>query len=318
MATDVEELCEERLGSISNARFEQAAIASASAYLESEPSQECWITPLIRAIERRRLRLPSLSPTVHRVVEIIESSEVDLGELAAAISGDPVLATRIIGAANSSYFRGETQVSNIRAALTRMGISEARTIVIVVALRAMVLRSPGIGAAATTLWRHSLLTAAAAQEISSELPPWETSGFLAGLVHDLGRLVILAFASELPAWQEDGSLPSPELIEAISAATHAPLGALVLASWGFPTDFVEAILNHHDSARQTGPAGDLARVVQLGHRIAGQIEAGWPEDPAQLDEELSESAGKLGLTPERLADIAVESEASFEALNKLS
>ena len=322
MATNIEELSQELgekgIGSISNARFEEAALASVSAYLEAEPGQERWITPLIRAIERRRLRLPLLSPTLYRVVEIIESPDVDLDELAAAVSGDPVLATRIIGVANSSYFRGATEVPNVREALMRMGIREARTIVIVVALRGTVLRSPGIGSAATILWRHSLLTAVAAQEISSELPPWETSGFLAGLVHDIGKLVILAFASELPAWQDDGAVPSDELIEAISAATHAPLGALVLSSWGFPKDFAEAILQHHDPGEQTGPAFDLARIVELGHSMARQIDAGWPEDPTQLDPELSASAEKLGLTPERLSDIALEAETNFEVLNKLS
>ena len=86
----------------------------------------------------------------------------------------------------------------------RMGVREARTIVVVVALRSTVLRSPGLGDQARQLWKHSLLAASATQEITAELPPWETSGFLAGLLHDLGNLVVLAFVSELPAWQEDG------------------------------------------------------------------------------------------------------------------
>ena len=68
------------------------------------------MTPLVRAIRRKRLRLPALSATTHRVVRLIEAADVDLDELASAVSGDPVLATRIMGVANSTYFRGATEV----------------------------------------------------------------------------------------------------------------------------------------------------------------------------------------------------------------
>lgn len=319
MAVGLEELSESGLGARSNERFAEAAIAGARALVRLDPSQERWVAPLIRAIERKRLRLPALSPTVHRVVRLIESMDVELDELAEAIGGDPALATRIMGVANSSYFRGVSAVPNVREALMRMGVREARTIVIVVALRSTVLRSPGLGTLASAIWKHSLLTATATQEITHELPPWETSGFLAGLVHDLGQLVVLAFASELPAWQDDGEAPDSESVAALCNATHAALGALVLASWGFPESFCDAILGHHDpTAVAAGPAHDLARAIALGQSIAHQIEQGWPADPEDLDDWLTGLGAGLGLDRERLADIANESETSFEALDKLS
>ncbi len=318
MATSVDDISDEGLGSVANERYSQAAVQHAEALVEGQPELDRWVKPLVRAIKRKRLRLPSLSPTVDRVVRIIESPEVDLDELADAVSGDPVLATRIMGVANSSYFRGASEVPNVREALMRMGVREARTIVIVVALRTTVLRSPGLGDAATGLWRHSLLAATATQEIATEMPPWETAGFLVGLVHDLGRLVVLAFASELPAWQEDGAAPSEDDVAKIAAATHAALGAMVLASWGFAEAFCEAVLSHHGAASPSGPEGDLARAVELGNRVAHQIESGWPDSPDELDASLRSFAETLGITPERLGDIAIEAEASFEALAKLS
>ena len=161
----------------------------------------------MRAILRKRLRLLALSPTTNRVIQLIESPDGDVDSLAPAVSGDPVLATRIMGVANSSYFRGATEVPNVREALMRMGIREARTLVVVVALRSTLLRSPGLGELAQKLWRHSLLSASGTQEIMQEIPPWQNSGFLAGLLHDLGQLVVLAFVAELPAWQDDGASP---------------------------------------------------------------------------------------------------------------
>lgn len=317
MASGFEQWGDEAIGGSSHGRFLRAAIAAALELGAAERTMDRWVRPLVRATQRRRLRMPSLSPTVHRVVRLIESPEVDLDELAEAVTGDPALATRIMGVANSSYFRGASAVPNVREALMRMGIREARTIVVVLALRATVLRAPGLGEKAREIWKHSLLAATATHEITQEIPSWETSGFLAGLVHDLGQLVVLAFVSELPAWQEDGEAPDADAVEALSQATHAALGAMILASWGFPEPFCEAILAHHDPTIVTGRAADLARAVALGQAIAHRIVQGWPKDPLDLEPGLAEAGEALGLDRARLADIASESEASFEALDKL-
>lgn len=317
MTVEIADIGEEALGEKLGASRREAAVAAARSLLETHPGEQRWVEPLVRAIERGRLRLPSISPTVDRVVKLIEMPDVDLDELAAAVNGDPVLATRIIGLANSSYFRGASEVPNVREALMRMGIREARTLVVVVALRSTLLRSPGLGDAAQELWKHSLLTASAVQEITHELPPWETTGFLAGLLHDLGKLVVLAFVAELPAWQDDGAEPNAETVALLHEATHASLGAMVLASWGFPDALCDAVLAHHDSAQAPEASATLACAVELGNRIAHRITAGWPEDPAELDASILALGERLGLDPDRLADVAAEAETSMEALSKL-
>jgi len=318
MSVEAVDIGDEGLGEHAAGRYADAAIAGARELIESDPGQERWVTPLVRAIKRKRLRLPSLSPTTHRVVRLIEQAEVDLDELAQAVNGDPVLATRIMGVANSSYFRGATEVPNVREALMRMGVREARTLVVVVALRSTLLRSPGLGERAQQLWRHSLLTASAAQEIAQEIPPWETTGFLAGLLHDLGQLVVLAFVAELPAWQDDGASPSDASVDAMLQATHSALGAMVLASWGFPAAFCDAILGHHEADGVTGDALNLARAIDLGHTISNRIADGFPESADEMDTELLEKGERVGLDGPRLIDIAEAAETNLEALSKLA
>ncbi len=141
---------------------------------------------------------------------------------------------------------------------------------------------------------------------------------MAGLVHDLGKLVVLAFAAELPAWQDDGAEPGEAAVEAMMEATHADLGAMVLASWGFPEVFCEAVLMHHRSSEAVGESASLVIAVDLGNRLAKQIDRGWPEDAAGLDEGVLEIAATLGFDFERLVDLAVDAERNFEALSKLS
>lgn len=319
MSIVLEEIDDNGVGRASStARYADAAIRAAQALVESDPGYARWVDPLARAIKRKRLRLPSLSPTVHRILKLIESADADFNELAVAVGTDPTLATRIMGVANSSFFRGTSDVVNVRDALMRMGIREARTIVIVVALRSTVLRSPGLGDLAHGIWKHALLSAAACQEISSELPRWESSGFLAGLVHELGQLAVLAFATELPAWQDDGAVPSADVVAALSDTTLAALGAMILESWHFPAPFCEAVFGHRAPDQVAGEAGELAAAIDLGHRIAETIERGWPRNTEDLDPELLASGARLGLDGDRLTDIAGEAESNFEALNKLS
>lgn len=318
MSVDATEIGDEGLGSHGSERYAEAAIAGVRALAASDASQDRWATLLERAIKRKRLRLPSLSPTTHRVVRLIGQAHVDLDELAEAINGDPVLATRIMGVANSPYFRGASEVPNVREALMRMGVREARTLVVVVALRSTLLRSPGLGEAAQKMWRHSLLTASATEEIASEIPPWETAGFLAGLLHDLGQLVVLAFVAELPVWQADGASLSASTVEAILDATDAALGAMVLASWGFPEALCDAVLGHHAPDEVAGDAALLAEATNLGHTIAHRIEDGFPETAQGLDGDLVACGKRLGLDRVRLFDIAEESQANLEALLKLS
>ena len=318
MSVDVHEVDSEGPGGHSADLYAEAAVAGAKALIEFDPSQERWVMPLVRVILRKRLRLPSLSPTTHRVVRLFESAEVELDALAQAVSGDPVLATRIMGVANSSYLRGATEVPNVRDALMRMGEREARTLVVVVALRSTLLRAPGLGDMAQKLWRHSLLTASAVQEIAHETPPWETAGFLAGLLHDLGQLVVLAFVAELPAWQDDGAYPSTATVEAMLDATRGALGAMVLASWGFSEVFCEAVLAHHGSEKVQGDAGTLSRAMNLGHAIANRIEYGWPDALGELDAELLGLGEHLGVDAGRLSEIVADAEANLEAFSKFS
>jgi len=319
MAIGAAEIDEAGLGTAGvSDRFADVAIAAARALSQADPSFARWVDPFARAIKRKRLRLPSLSPTIHRILKLIESADAHLDDLAQAVGSDPALATRIMGVANSSFFRGASECGSVRDALMRMGVREARTIVIVVALRSTVLRSPGLGDLAHTIWKHALLSASACQEICTELPRWESSGFLAGLVHELGQLAVLSFASELPAWQDDGATPSPEVVSTLADATLVSLGAMILESWGFPSPFCEAVFGQRSVDQVTGEAAELAAAIDLGHRIAQAIEGGWPRNVDELDPELLASGRRLGLEADRLTDIASEAEVNFEALSKLS
>ena len=158
---------------------------------------------------------------------------------------------------------------------------------------------------------------------------------LAGLVHDLGKLVLLAFAEEEPAWQEPATPPG-EVLELVMERTHASLGAMMLSSWGFAPSFCEAVLAHEapnqaSSLAEEDPSGEpsdsgepsgkdayhLALALHLANSIAHQIEEGWPATLQDVPEDLVEEAESLGFSPERLVEIAEDTSASFEYLSRV-
>ncbi|MFK7896751.1 MAG: HDOD domain-containing protein [Myxococcota bacterium] len=307
------------VGPVSNLSIDERAVEAAQALLSRPEIEPAWIKPLVRAIKRKRLKLPTLSPTTAQIVRLIENTDVEIDELSRAVMRDPGLATRVMGVANSSYFRGVSEVPNVKEALMRMGLREARTIVIVVALKSTVLSGPSNGPAALKLWKHALLTASAAQEVCAKLSPWEHVGMLAGLVHDLGKLVIMAFAQDEPGWQGPASPPPAEVIDSIMRDVHAPLGAMMLASWGFAPCFCEAVLAHEapNMLRYRPDAGRLAASLHLSNAIAHQVEAGWPTTLEEIPEALVEEAESLGFSVERLVEIAEDTSASFEYLSRV-
>lgn len=329
-ASRIEALTASDTGCIDNAYFEGEVLTRARSLIEANGIDASWVRPLIRAVERRRLRLPTLSTSVSRVIELVESPDANLDELASVVSQDPGLATRIMGVANSSFFRGAAAVENVHDALMRMGMREARTILIVVSLRSVVLRAPGQGQGhgkdPTALWRHSLRTATLTHELASECPPWAASGFLVGMVHDLGQLVLQAYFSELPAWRDDGLAPDKSVCETLEDALHSPLGAFVLSTWGFGESLSLAVLNHHSSAaasedvaaKTDEPVAQLTTLLDLGNRIAEAVETDWPESVEDIDPALLELASQLGVSDERLFELVSEADVNFQALSKLS
>ncbi len=324
------------IGPVVNEPIGERAVLAAQSLLAYEQVEPSWIKPLVRAIKRKRLSLPILAPTTAQIVRLIETPDVEIDDLSRAVMGDPGLATRVMGVANSSYFRGVSKVPNVQEALMRMGLREARTIIIVVALKSTVLSGATAGPYAMKLWKHSLLTASAAREVCAKLAPWEHVGMLAGLVHDLGKLVLLSFAEEEPTWQEPATPPSAEVLRLVMERTHAPLGAMMLSSWGFAPDFCEAVLAHEapnetsalavanpsgESKASGEPSGKdahhLALALHLANSIAHQIEEGWPATLEDFPEDLIEKGELLGFSPERLVEIAEDTSASFGYLSRV-
>ncbi len=197
--------------------------------------------------------LPSLSPVLVRLVQTLARDDASVVEVASIIRQDPVLAARVLRAANSAAYAGRSPVASIREALLRLGLVRVRRLALVASLyQAMSVRGTRLHRDA--FWQHSLAVAHGSEILvrhatgcPEDVDP-ETA-FLAGLLHDLGLLVLEshypreAEAVKRYADAEGVSLCAAEL--AVLQTDHGELGALLASHWAMPDAITAAIGAHH-------------------------------------------------------------------------
>src|SRR5947199_120907 len=137
--------------------------------------------------------LPSLSPVLAHLIATLDREDASVAEVAAIIRQDPVIAARVLRAANSAAYIGRSSVSSIRDALLRLSLARIRRLALVASLYdAVPVR--GTQASRAIFWQHSLAVAHCSEIIArhaivpADLNP--ESVFLSGLLHDLGLLVL--------------------------------------------------------------------------------------------------------------------------------
>lgn len=196
--------------------------------------------------------LPVYRTVAMEAMALLASPQPDAHSFELLAEKDQVLAGALVSAANSSYFSRGQSVTTVRRALSHLGFEIARQIVSSIALRPVFI-SPKSRALAGNLWQHSLESAQLCEQIARltrHVDPQEA--FLAGLVHDVGRLVV----SLLPAATVDAherlmrSGCEPLVCESILLGMdHAEIGAEVLTLWKFPPHQIDAIRYHHQPER---------------------------------------------------------------------
>jgi len=222
-------------------------------------------TELAERASEDRLELPMLPRTATDVVELCGSESCDARELAALIHRDPSLAGHVMRVANSvAYCPGEPIVS-LQHAVSRLGMGALCEIAMGIAVKGRVFSVEGHEDRLRGLWRHSAFTGAYTKEIARSLRRNVEGAFLSGLLHDIGRPVVLQLATDLE--REAGERLDPEAVELAMAELHGTVGAMLLDRWGLPAWMGAAAEHHHDYAALTEHRTEVMTVA-LADRLA--------------------------------------------------
>lgn len=229
-------------------------------------------------------RLPSPPQTLLRLLNLCQSEDAGIHELADLIANDPALSAKVLMVAHSAaYHSADANPLTLLQACGRLGTALIKVLVI---SETVVQTFNGFQQAGAldlrAFWKHSLSVALIARELAPRLgyEPAEEA-YLAGLLHDIGRLALLVAAAQqaqpLFAALDDDSLCAQE--QHNLAMSHTEAGAWLLGRWHLSEHLVQSVLRHHEDPRQLGQAHALTHLLHLAHRLAAVP----LDEPAALD-----------------------------------
>jgi putative nucleotidyltransferase with HDIG domain len=225
--------------------------------------------------------IPMLPSQAHEIAEIALNPDVPAIRVSGIVSKDPVLATAVIQLANSAYSGSAVEITSINEAVVRMGTSAVRSVVTASCLTSMMADPKVYGSRGRELMDHSIGTAYLARLIADGCGGDADEAFLAGLLHDIGKLLILKLASES---QKGVARPTPEDVEELIAAEHAAFGGFLVKRWRLPSTLEDPIVWHHDPPKAAHRPRE-ATIVYAANRLAHKYGFGCPREAVELEQE---------------------------------
>jgi len=257
--------------------------------------------------------LPSLSPVLAQLVATLGREDASVSDVAAIIRQDPVLVARVLRSANSAAYAGRSPVVSIRDALLRLGLVRVRRLALVASLYdAVPVR--GTRTAREVFWQHSLGVAHGAEIVARQATATPEdfdpeAAFLAGLLHDIGLLVLEshypkeAAAVKRHAEAERVGLCVAEM--AILQTDHGELGSLLANHWAMPEPIAVGIKAHHRLELASETHRWTAAVVQVADYICSGEGIGDLQEGSALS--FNESVlATLGIGPDVLPQVIEE------------
>ena len=280
--------------------------------LEAAAEEEPLAVKVEREIKEGRMSLPVM-PAVALEVRRLISDERGVPEIVAAIEKDPSIAAALVKYANSVVYAGLKDVTDLQQAVMRLGLVPVQQAVTALSARSILDHASKSHAELyKKIWLHSITTAMAARRLATRVRVPAETAFLAGLLHDLGKVVVLQSVPKL-----QGTAPGAMTIDEATVlefvdALHCTVGDTLFEAWKIPSDLRDVLRRHHDQTLN-GAADMLVAVVQMADRLAAKAGASLHPDP-DLSLVDGPACALLRLDDVKLASLLVELEDDVEAV----
>ena len=283
---------------------------------ETSVTHDSWRTVRIEVLDRVE-SLPSLSSVVVEFLELVRREYFTAKDFETVISKDQALVARLLKVANSGLYGRSRTIHSIPEAVVLIGLESLKKIVFAVSAEGLTRRRlehypyyPDHG-----FWVHSLGIAHVARVLAEASPRANLRGeeaFVAGLLHDVGKLVIDEFL------EPSGNIHVTRQEErAAVGLDHAELGGFILRQWNLPESITCCVLHHHNSP-EAGEWALGAAVLSLAEEISSCWGLGHAE-PVDLSMELPAERfrpfmDQLGIPEDKWAQVVWEIQQNMSGL----
>ncbi|HVO65725.1 MAG TPA: HDOD domain-containing protein [Syntrophales bacterium] len=197
------------------------------------------------------VELSSLPFIYIKINEAVNNPRSSIQDISGIISGDPGLTSRLLRLVNSAFYGFRSKVDTVSRALLMVGTQQVRDLALATSVMSLFKGIPGYLVSMESMWRHSVACGLAARMLASGLrsDTDEELFFTAGIIHDIGRLVIFKkipeTAREMILRCKDSKEPLYEVEKEVLGFDHSDLGRLLAQSWNLPPSLEEVLACHH-------------------------------------------------------------------------
>lgn len=224
--------------------------------------------------------IPSLPDVYMALVDELQAEDVSIRRIADLISRDVGMSAKLMQLVNSSFFGIPRHIESPAHAATLLGINLLKPLVLSAGIFSQFDETGLVGYSLETLMHHSLAVSRLAKEIATAQNESKESvedALLAGLLHDIGQLVLAAnlkskYCDTLAHALESG-MPLCEAEVECLGASHADVGAYLLGLWGMSDAIVEAVAFHHDPSRCPADGSGPLMAVHVANVLENEAEA---------------------------------------------
>lgn len=217
-------------------------------------------------------RLPTMPQILIKLIDLCQADEVGVTELAKLIANDAGMTSRVLRVANSAaYLRGDRKLG-LPQALATLGADLVKSLLISESVFQTFNGFPHTGSTDLRgFWKHSLAAAVMARDLAKVMQyPQIDEAYLAGLLHDVGRLALLAAAPDTYSLNfqtaDDADLCAAE--QKSLQISHAEAGAWLIERWEMDSFLADAVLYHHENPARVMMAHPLIRIIHLAHLLS--------------------------------------------------
>lgn len=271
------------------------------------------------AVLSRELELASLPTVFNEIVEAVKSPKNSATHVAEVIGKDPSLASRLLRLVNSAFFGFSGRVDTLPRAVAIVGTIQITNLAMGIAVTTVFGDIPSECLDMRSFWQHSISVGVLARLIASHARSQsEERLFVAGLLHDIGRLMVFRNFPELAGRTCSLALQGEESFDRLErrdwGISHAELGSRLMAAWKLPDVLQQTVRHHHTPFKAEAPpeaamvhvADVVAHALALGHSGSRRVP---PLDRAAWN--------SLGLPASVLPTLVVQAESQMRDLMRI-
>ena len=231
------------------------------------------------------VQLRPLPAIALQIMKACREEKVKVVDLVRLVECDAAISSRILSIVNSSLYGYSRDVTSIKQAVVVLGFKSLSQLAVSIAAEKVFSEGESAAESRLQLYEHSLGCAAVARLLANggHIDVDSGSAFLAGMLHDVGKLVFFDVAPnhylQMQADCRHGS--SLQLEQEQFGIDHLAVGAKFGDAWGLPDEITSAIGNHHDDATET--CEPILRVTSLANELAKTWGVGQSQEPTQSE-----------------------------------